>query len=191
MNGIFVYCGYFHSVSRPFSMFICFYVVSLIMLWQSWPGRGIGLARPTPTQQYRLVASKNGFVLKILTIVPKNPSVRNCCNLEGRTKKRMKIQVQPCANICQRPNLGRKLRKTAKIIGMRSKPKGGRLFARRTFTTPKKKTFARRTTATPNFFLLFFRALFLAFSTYKKFSPKKISPKKFLPKNFHRKKNLH
>ena len=57
---------------------------------------------------------------------------------------------------------------------------GVRLFARRTFTTPKirtfttpkfghfpppKKTFARRTTATPNFFF-FFGALFLAFSTY-------------------------
>ena len=45
---------------------------------------------------------------------------------------------------------------------------GVRLFARRTFTTPPKKTFARRTTATPNFFLLFFGALFLAFSTYSK-----------------------
>ena len=33
---------------------------------------------------------------------------------------------------------------------------------------PRKKTFARRTTATPNFFLLFFGALFLAFSTYSK-----------------------
>ena len=54
-------------------------------------------------------------------------------------------------------------------------------FARRTFTTPKirtfttpkfghfpppKKTFARRTTATPNFFSSFFGAFFLAFSTY-------------------------
>ena len=53
-------------------------------------------------------------------------------------------------------------------------------FTRRTFTTPKirtfttpqighfpppKKTFARRTTANPNFFS-FFGALFLAFSTY-------------------------
>ena len=55
-------------------------------------------------------------------------------------------------------------------------------FARRTFTTPKiwtfttpklghfppqkNQTFARRTTATPNFFSSFFGALFLAFSTY-------------------------
>ena len=31
---------------------------------------------------------------------------------------------------------------------------------------PQKKTFARRTTATPNFFSSFFGALFLAFSTY-------------------------
>ena len=31
---------------------------------------------------------------------------------------------------------------------------------------PPKKTFARRTTATPNFFSSFFGALFLAFSTY-------------------------
>ena len=31
---------------------------------------------------------------------------------------------------------------------------------------PPKKTFARRTTPTPNFFSLFFGALFLAFSTY-------------------------
>ena len=55
---------------------------------------------------------------------------------------------------------------------------GVRLFARRTFTTPKirtfttpefghfpppKKTFARRTTATPNFFSLFFWRIFLGF----------------------------
>ena len=31
---------------------------------------------------------------------------------------------------------------------------------------PQKKTFARRTTATPNFFSSFFGAFFLAFSTY-------------------------
>ena len=55
---------------------------------------------------------------------------------------------------------------------------GVRLFARRTFTTPKirtfitskfghfpppKKTFARRTTATPHFFFFFFWRIFLGF----------------------------
>ena len=100
-----------------------------------------------------------------LVEVSKNTSLprKHLGNKEGKKRRGKKME---------RKRKGDKKRDYQDIHGVR-------LFARRTFTTPKirtfttpkfghfpppKKTFARRTTAIPIFFL-FFGALFLAFST--------------------------